>query len=387
MTEVQILFLVLIGVYLLQCIGWAPLESEVFRIGWRFRARLLPKGLGMRFGQHKLLFLNPFLPLSGAIVCEFFPSVVTNKEGTPAQSNLSKPDEITGRRTIRLSYQAKQQVQSAGKEVRSAGHLLFTAHSEAYATFLAAVLDHVRKRSAQDRDRAFEREFEKMFDNKKIALRLEEYQAHTVFLRTACMLLFVFLFLVAPVLIRLRGLEHLWPVLLAYLIWSLAWIGWSFLRAHRALYPELKEGCWQQVIVLALSPFSAIRANDVLLRDLFCAFHPVAVGYVLLSKEESRVLAERNLRQSLFRMEGDATSSDSVMRRVLQAFLAKIEMPPEELLRPPLRESENCQTYCPLCLAQFVLAEGECPDCGDVHLKKFPVAPESAPSDRPQPKS
>ncbi len=201
-----------------------------------------------------------------------------------------------------------------------------------------------------------------MFDTKKIALRLEEYRAHTTFLRTACVLLFVFLFFLAPVLIRLRGLERIWPILLAYLIWSLAWIGWSFLRAHRALYPGQKEGRWQQVMALALSPFSAIRANDVLLRDLFCDFHPVAVGYVLLPKEESRVLAERILRQSLFRMESDATSSDSAMRRVLQAFLAKIEMPPEELLRPPLRESENCLTYCPLCLAQFVLPEGECPD-------------------------
>jgi len=377
MTEVQLLFLVLAGVYLLQCIGWAPLESEVFRIGWRFRTSLLPQGLGMRFGHHQVFFLNPFLPLSGAIVCEFFPSVGTSKEGTPAQSNLPRSDEVTGRRTIRLSAQEKLQVQSAGKEVRSAGHLLFTAHSEAYATFLATVLDHVRKRSPQDRDRAFEREFEKMFDTKKIALRLEEYRAHTTFLRTACVLLFVFLFFLAPVLIRLRGLERIWPILLAYLIWSLAWIGWSFLRAHRALYPGQKEGRWQQVMALALSPFSAIRANDVLLRDLFCDFHPVAVGYVLLPKEESRVLAERILRQSLFRMESDATSSDSAMRRILQAFLAKIEMPPEELLRPPLRESENCLAYCPLCLAQFVLPEGECPDCGDVHLKKFPPTPES----------
>jgi hypothetical protein len=374
MTEVQLLFLVLAGIYLLQCIGWAPLESEVLRIGWRFRARFLPRGPGIRFGHHKLFFLNPFLPLSGAMVFELFPSVVTSKEGSLEQSNLSRPDEVTGRRTIRLSDQAKQQVQSTGEEVRSAGRLLFTAHSEAYAAFLATVLDHVRKRSAQDRDRALEREFEKMFDTKKIALRLEEFQVHTVFLRTACVLLFVFLFLLAPVLIRIRGLERIWPILLAYLIWSLAWIGWSFLRAHRALYPGQKEGRWQQVMVLALSPFSAIRANDVLLRDLLCAFHPVPVACVLLSKEESRVLAERNLRQSLFRMESDATSSDSVMRLVLQAFLSKNGMPPEELLSPPHRESENCETYCPLCLAQFVLAEGECPDCVEVTLKKFPPA-------------
>jgi hypothetical protein len=383
MNEVQVLFLILAGVYLLQCLGWAPLESKVLRIGWRFRAKVLAHGLPMRFGQHKLFFLNPFSPLAGAIVCEWFPSVRNSDEGSSAKSNPPKSGGVIGRRTIRLSGQEKQQVHSAGKEVRSAGGVLFTAHSEAYANFLAGVLDRVRKRSPRDRDRAFEREFEKMFDTKRVALRLEEYKAHAVFLRPACVLLFVFLFLIAPLLVRFRGLQRIWPVLLAYLIWSLAWIGGSFLRAHRTLYPEQKEGRWQQVMVLALSPFSAIRANDVLLRDLFCAFHPLAVSYVLLSKEESRVQAERNLRQSLFRIDGDAATSEAAMRRSLESFLAKTGMLREELLRPPSRESENCRTYCPLCLAQFVLAEGECPDCGEVQLKRFPIGSESVPKNRP----
>jgi hypothetical protein len=383
MNDVQVLFLVLAALYLLQCIGWAPLESEVLRIGWRFRAKVLPHGLRMRFGQHKLFFLNPLSPLAGAIVCDLFPSVRSSDEGSSVESNSLKPGGVTGRRAIRLNWHEKQRVHSYGKEVQSAGGVLFTAHSEAYASFLATILDRARKGSPKDRDRAFEREFEKMFDTKKVALRLEEYKAHTVFLRTACVLLLVFLFLIAPVLVRLRGLERIWPVLLAYLIWSLAWISWSFLRAHRALYPEQKEGRWQQVIVLALSPFSAIRANDVLLRDLFCAFHPLAVGCVLLSKGKSRAQAERTLRQSLFRTDDDATSSEAAMRRALEAFLVKIGMPSQELLNAPQRESENCQTYCPLCLAQFVLAEGECPDCGDVQLKTFPPGTKSLATDRP----
>jgi hypothetical protein len=382
MTEVQVLFLVLAGVYLLQCIGWAPLESEVLRIGWRFRARVLSHGMRMRFGQHKLFFLNPFSPLAGAIVCERFPSV-SSSDGMPAESNSSKLDEVTGTRTIGLSTQENQQVHSEGKEVRAAGRVLFVAHSDAYANFLAGVLDRVRKRSPHDRDRAFERELEKMFDTKKVALRLAEYKAHSIFLRTACVLLFVFLFLIAPVLIRLRGLERIWPVLLAYLIWSLAWIGWSFLRAHRSLYPGQKEGRWQQVMVLALAPFSAIRANDILLRDLFCQFHPLAVANVLLSQKEFRAEAERTFRKTLFRIDADAASSDAAMRRALESFLPKAGMPREELLRPPHRESQSCQTYCPLCLAQFVLAEGQCPDCGEVALKQFPPDNKSLATDHP----
>lgn len=383
MTDVQVLFLILAGIYLLQCIGWAPLESEVLRIGRRFRATVLPRKLPLRFGQHKLFLLNPFLPLAGAFVLESFPSVRNSDEGFPAaQSAASRSSALTGRRTIRINWQEKHQIRSAGKEVRFADHVLFIAHTEAYASFLAGLLDRVRRKSPKERDRAFEHEFEKMFDTKEVTLRLEEYRSQSAFLRTACILLFVFLFLMAPVLIWLRGIERVWPVLLAYLIWSLAWIGWSFLRAHRELYPGQKDGRWQHVMVLALSPFSAIRANDVLLRDLFCAFHPLAVANVLLSKEEFRLEAERTLRQSLFRADGDATSSDGAMGRALESFLAKTGMLREELLRSPHRESQNCQTYCPLCLAQFVVAEGACPDCGEVQLKTFPPESASARPDR-----
>jgi len=382
MNDVQLLFLILAVVYLLQCIGWAPLESEVLRIGWRFRAKVLNGGLRMRFGRHKLFLLNPLSPLSGAIVCEWFPSVRSGDERSSAESNPPQSGGIPGRQTISLNSLEKQPIHAMGKEVRSAGVVLFIAHSQAYANFVAGVLDRVRKRSPKERDRAFELEFERMFDTQKGALRLEEYKACTAFLRIACALLFAFLFLIVPVLVRLRGLEHIWPVLLAYLIWSLACIGWSFRRAHRALYPEQKEGRWQQVLVLVLSPYSAIRANDMLLRDLFSAFHPLSVASLFLSKQESRVQAERSLRQSFYGGDKDATSSDPAMRRALESFLAKTGTPREELLRPPHRKSENCRTYCPLCMAQFVLVEGECPDCEAVLLKVFPPESASARPDR-----
>src|SRR5260370_21272864 len=109
MTEVQVLFLILAGVYLLQCIGWAPLESEVLRIGWRFRARILPHGLPLRFGRHKLFLLNPFSPLAGAVICESFPSVKTTDEGFSADSTPPQFNAFTSRRMIRLNWREKQQ--------------------------------------------------------------------------------------------------------------------------------------------------------------------------------------------------------------------------------------------------------------------------------------
>src|SRR6266478_5614409 len=119
MNDVQVLFLILAGVYLLQCLGWAPLESEVLRIGWRFRAKVLNGGLGMRFGQHKLFLLNPLSPLSGAIVCEWFPSVRSSGGGSPERCNPLQPGGIAGRQTISVDWQGKQPIYVTGKEVRS----------------------------------------------------------------------------------------------------------------------------------------------------------------------------------------------------------------------------------------------------------------------------
>jgi len=370
MNEVQFLFFVLAALYVLQCIAWAPAASEIFRVDWRYRAKVIPQSVRRRSGRNRFYFLNPFSPVAGAVVCEPFPSIRINSDAQPVVAPPSKGDEFAGHATICLSEQEKQ-IHFEGKEVRSPNRLLFTAHSEAFAALVAGILDRVRKKPPQERARAFEREFEKMFDTKKISARLEEYRDRAGLLRVAVVVLLTFLFLLAPFLIRFWGLERIWPLLLAYLVWSLGWVGWSFWRLHRQLYAEVKEGRWQQVMVHALSPFSAIRANDLLLRDLFCAFHPVAVGHVLMSNKESRAQAERLLRQAVFRSDQSADSSDASMRRALENFLKKNEMPREELLQAPKRESENCQTYCPLCLAQFVLAEGQCPDCGDVPLKKL----------------
>jgi len=370
MNEVQFLFFVLAALYILQCIAWAPAASEILRIDWRFRAKVIPQSVRRRSGRNRFYFLNPFSPVAGAVVCEPFPAIRISGDLQPTASPPSKGDESTGRATIYLSEQEKQ-IHCEGKEVRASNRLLFTAHSEAFAVCVAVTLDRVRKKPPQERARAFEREFEKMFDLKKISARLEEYRERAAYLRIAVVLLLVFLFVLAPFLVRFWGLERIWPLLVAYLAGSLGWVGWSFWRLHRQLYPEVKEGRWQQVMVHALSPFSAIRANDLLWRDLFCAFHPAAVGHVLLSNKESRAQAERILRQASFRIEESGDSSDLSMRRALENFLRKNGMPPEELLQAPKRESENCQSYCPLCLAQFVLVEGQCPDCGDVTLKKF----------------
>jgi hypothetical protein len=165
------------------------------------------------------------------------------------------------------------------------------------------------------------------------------------------------------------GLGRVWPFLAAYLMALSVCTGWGFLRAHKNIYPSHPEGRWQHALTFALSPLSAIRANDVLLRDLFCQFHPLAVARIIMSEKEFQSEAERELRES--RYGRTRARSGEGGQLALDGFIRQAGLEPDELLKPPLRQSLNSCTYCPLCLSQFVIDEGECPDCIGVQLQKY----------------
>src|SRR5262249_52511550 len=129
--------------------------------------------------------------------------------------------------------------------------------------------------------------------------------------------------------------------------------------------PQKKRWPFQQMTTIAFSPFSAIRANDLLVADLAAEFHPVAVAQRLLPKEEFRLFAGEELRKTRF------LHSDEFLNRFLSEFLAKNGTNPESLLAPPRKEDSASRSYCPVCQTQYIFAEGHCQDCNDTLLVPF----------------
>jgi hypothetical protein len=292
-----------------------------------------------------------------------------NPSGSPESLDIEQTSGMAAEGMIALRPGQKQPFRTAGRNILVGDFLIYRAHSYAFANILAGLLERLRRAPQRELDRILKHEYEKMFDAPRVASRLSEYRVHSAFLRTTTVLLFVFLFGIAPLDIRLLGLGRSWPFLMAYVVGSLGCTSWAFLRGQKALYPGQTGGRWQQALTFALSPLSAIRANDVLLRDLFCAFHPLAVARILMTEENFRVQAERELRNSIY---FGRTGPTEGMQRALETFLRRIGMSVDELLKPPHRDSANSCTYCPLCLSQFVIGEGECPDCIGVRLEKYP---------------
>jgi len=365
MTDVLALFAVLFGVYLLQCIAWIRSGGVAFRVDWKLRGKPVRRFLSVG-REYQLFFLNPLSPLAGAVVCQPIPEIRIDLRGKPDhQQTLERCSEPV----ITLREGQKEAFHAAGRDILAAETLVYTAHSNTFANVLVKFLETLRKTRTSEWSRVFRREYEIMLDASRLASRLSEYRLHSGFLRTTTFLVFVSVFGIAPLEIRIFGLGRLWPFLTAYLILMLACTSWGFVRAQKNIYPTQTEGRWQHGLTIALSPLSAMRANDLLMRDLFCEFHPLAVAHLIMSEKEFKVEAERELRQSMYLRK--STCSGEGVQLALKAFIRDASLEPDELLKPPSRESVNSRAYCPLCLSQFMIDEGECSDCIGVPLEKY----------------
>jgi hypothetical protein len=367
MTDVLTLFAVLFGVYLLQCIAWASRGDIAFRVDGSLVGKPVRRFLTITPTEYRLFLLHPLSPLSGAIVCEPFPLLQSSTGGSSECPDFEERSGNVAENAVVVTAGSKDAFQVVGRDILAGGTLIYKTHCHAFANILVRVLERLRGTPPGQWDRIIADEYEKMFDVSGAMSRLSEYKAHSGFLRTISVLVFVFVFCMAPLEIRLLGLGRSWPFLIASLVVCLGFTSWAFLRAHKTIYPGERDGRWQHAVTFALSPLSAMRANDVLLRDLFCAFHPLAVARVLMSDGAFRVQAEKELRNARYR-EG---YSPPPMQRALEVFLHRVGLNVDDLLKPPQRESPTSSAYCPLCLSQFVVNEGECPDCTGVALERY----------------
>ena len=364
MNELLFLFPILFLVYVLQCIASAPNSSEVFFLGRRRRGRRLRSALQVGHSGKKLFFLNPFLPFVGAALTDPSPFRVSlDSAGELLRIESLIPPVGSG--PPELSFDVPHKFTAWEKEVLLDGTLFFPARSEGEAKRLAAFLEKLGSEPSKRRPALLKKYYRDMFAIETIDERLAEYSRVTEMLHVACFYLFFFIFLIAPALVFIRGLYRLWPMLLAYLVVSTLLVLWLYRRAYRRLYPLDRGETLSHMIGIALSPFAAIRANDPLAANLFTGFHPVAVARSTLPEKEFLEFAGFELRKMKY------LSPDDAGLRSFTEFLAREKVDIGILLAPPALESKRSRSFCPVCLAQYVIDTGVCQDCGNIALKAF----------------
>lgn len=186
-----------------------------------------------------------------------------------------------------------------------------------------------------------------------IRTRIAECYRATRPLWFVCNLLFLYVFVVVPVVIGSRGLIGSWTLLLVGLVTSMLTAAWLFRSAYKTLYPERD---WiGPAVSVSLWPPTAIRATDIVVRDALVGFAPAAVAYVLCPDDVFHAVARR----AYF----DAEEGEPIDE------LLRCTGTYNDVMTPPSAEDHSQRAYCPRCHAQYGRAEGNCSDCPAVSLR------------------
>jgi len=376
MSEFETLYLVLIVVYLAQCFHWAPAESTVFRSSGWGRWRLSRRAISLAAWKRKGILLQVQPPLGSAATLYDLPVVFSPHAVSAAFSGGTAPAEVP--------FAAKQKISAAEKSILIDGKILAATHSLTQARHLTSVLQQLAGANPKKREATIGEELGSMLDTRKIEKRLRRFRQFSRGVRLNANFLFIYLFVIAPLLVRFSHIGILWPFLLAMLLGLMAITAVEFYRVHKLFYPEEKEGRWSIILPVVLSPVAAVRACDSLWNGLFHGFHPVAVARVLCSDEEFEVFAARYLREMQYPLPTVLALENETQRyfrerstKVLGAMLAAHKKL-EKITRPPQPESTQSAMYCPRCWSQYHSEIRVCRDCADLPLERFNSTPTSA---------
>lgn len=380
MSEVESLFLVLALLYCVECLGWTRRGAVVFRtfLGGRWRTVHPSLHLGSQWGG--LFFAHPLPPLGGLALSAQLPCSLSPDGLLAFVATAANPGGRPPQRGSFLRWEQVESLAADGKALKVNDAVWFKFSSAHAASQVAAALNRIRQLPHEQRSAAIREFFAAGLDADAARAQWLAVQPNARQLRQWANSLFVFMFLVAPVLNWQFGLKACWPVLgLGWLAHTIT-IAVLFFRAHRRLYPNAGDERFTHFLTSLLAAPTAARAHDLLTRPLLEPFHPLAVAQVLLDAAGFRAVAQRTLRELRHPAlpvcpAGNAGAeaverfSREIMRELSETMIRRAGLEPAALLAPPVALDATCQSYCPHCEGQFTAMTGVCADCGGLQLE------------------
>ncbi len=381
MGEVSQLFAVLAAIYLAECLLWARRGSVVFVTTWLDWAR--PAQVGKLFGRTRAgaVLANPIPLFAPAFRCEAWP-LSMSEEGLLAYSAHSYDPAGRVSRDVRwLDWEQVREATASLRDVQVNGERFVTTGSEQLARQLAALIGDLAALPAAERQQAIDGALDQALCPAAVRMRLDAWRGESHIAALLAQILFLFLYVLAPMAVLASSFAAAWPWLLAGLVGLVVMQAIAFYQAHRRLNPRQGLGRLQEILELLLCPPAGCRAHDKLARPLLATFHPLAVGRVLCTPEVFRELARATLRDLQHAAPPHCPSDDPGAGRTEASFRGRLReralqlvreagLEPRELLAPPPPEP-GCQSFCPRCHCQYSLPEGLCEDCLGVPLVRL----------------
>jgi hypothetical protein len=385
MSDHEQLLLVIVVIYLTDCVFWASRCAVVFRDSFLAGAfAVLHPSTYVGHDRGGIVWRNPLPPFGTTMICPARPVSVTPEH---AFAYTAASALFGGRPEHPERIVALDEVKSVtvdAKDVLVNGKLFARTDSGVFARHLAESLDRLARLPMAERAGAIEAEIEASLDTTQIEARLVEFDRATSTLRLVCTCVFFLLFLLLPWVVFRDQFSVYWKHLLIGLVLGMVVIGVLYLRIHRALYPDDRAGRRGGLAMMLLVPPAAIRACDELSRNLVAGFDALAVARVACNKETFSRMAGRLLRDLTHpalpvcsaddpeKLATEARHRAGLLRHYVR-FLEREGERVDELMGPP-DPDDGAVSYCPRCHEQFTIPGGECRNCGGIPLVAFPGA-------------
>ncbi|MFN9248613.1 MAG: hypothetical protein ACK6DS_16235 [Planctomycetota bacterium] len=382
MSDVDLIFVALISLYLIETMFWLKPGSLAFSRVWgRFRSPLSPiKLIGNDAGT---LVLGGPLTSDASFLCEPLPisispaGVVSFVPAAPLQTERRRHPgaefswtELKALRLEDRSLMINQRFVCQPRNARSARYLCDTL------LHLADLGDSQRSELIVDL-------FASTLDLHDTRQRLDLWKQATRRLRLAAGLLFLWTIPLGMALyyeLITIPVPRNWQVLIFFLaILAVLW-GWAIIEsyfAHRELLPEDASGRSLLLFTSLVSPVVPMRNADRLARELFLFVHPLALAAAINNQPILEVAARdtvRDLKYPLFPEMPDPISeagrsiidwSNSITTTQVKQLMSELNIDFNQMLAAPPRVNPQAQSYCPRCHDDYTVAAAFCSRCGD----------------------
>lgn len=377
-TDGQTLLLILALLYFTECLIWVKKQSVAFvsTSGKRWRLGTPISWLGNANGA--ILILNP-LPPPGRIFLSHLLPISISPSGVCAFNSQTLPSGArpTTQTGEFISFSAITKVATDGAYLVINGQKFAKCATPKQAKALAGVIGKVSEAKVSKREALVKSWISERFDEKRVTRLWNEAEKQIDSIRFWGAMLLVFLFVGAPILASFFGLEQMIiPVAGAMVLFAVS-IAIMFFSAHRRFFPAESQERFENLIKMIVCPPVSMRAADVLTKNLLAEFSPIAVATVLGGPGEQQFVRSfvLDLQHPLKHEINDAKAAETIdwmNAQQLRSCLSLIERVDrfKGVLGPTERDGDSV-SYCPRCGVQFVLDEGECPDCPGVELVAF----------------
>lgn len=382
-SDGQALLFVLVLLYLAECLIWVKKQSVAFvsTLGRRWRVATPVSWLGNANGA--LLVLNP-LPPPGRVFLSHLLPVSISPSGVCAFNSQTLP---SGARPATqtgefVGFAEIRECSADGAYLVINGEKFAKCATPKQAKALAKVIAEVKAAKSSRREALVRSWVSKQFDAKEASGVWHEAEGAIGLIRWMCAMFFVYLFVAAPIVVTFYGLERLIIQIGATMVVLAIVVAIMFFRTHRRFYPAETQERLENFVKMILCPPVSLRAADVLTKHLLSEYSPVVVASVLAGPGSTSGSSERQFVRSFVLdlqhpLKHESTDEKAVETidwmnaEQLQACLKHVERAGYESLLGPTQREGDSVSYCPRCGVQFVVADGECPDCPGVELVAF----------------